>query len=1054
MKNRFLNILLLICLAGTMFFLVSPQNTVHATTTPAPGIVSTYGTEFTVDGYPFYYAGCNSYDLFTLTPAQIDNRMANMASDGVKVVRTWGFNHQTWCGFEPSKGVFNEAEFETFDYIMQSAKNNGIRVIITLENYWDDYGGIDAVLGWEGLPGGTGPTKAVFYTNPNCQADYEAYVQHFVTRTNVYTGVAYKDDPTVFAWELMNEPRYEDMGEDTTGITLRAWVDEMAGYIKSMDPKHMVSCGLEGQGTIYGYGGNSGNPFVYIQQSPYIDFCTAHPYPDESWANLSTTQAAALIDAWISDATTKVGKPFVMEEYNTNNNQEAYWTAMLTEIENQNGAGDNFWNYNDTVTSPFDELHGYPILSDVFIPHSNRMAAKNTTLLYAPLAFNQDSPANGATGVLTRAPFSWDPAVGAATYNIVISANSNYSNPIINTTGLTGTQYVPTVDLGFNTKYYWEVTAVNALGSTIASNAGISFTTCTAPTVAPGAFSQTFPVANAVGILPQPTFTWTASSQALYYNLVVSTNSNLSSPLITADYLTTPSYTPTTNLALNTTYYWGVTAVNNLGSLAASNSGISFVSVSLPPVETTANVQATFTNSTQSATYQVEVTNTGLETLSQFDVRVYINLAAIYAAGFTTSDVVCDTLYDQSGVVTVTGPIAWDSTNYIYYYDFNWGSYVLNGGSNIQDNIRFRLSGWQSVWNGANDYSAQGLTGTLAITQNIPLYHGNYLMYGLNPGQTATPSPTPVITPTPFPTPSGWVTAGPTSAVTATPTPVITATPTPVVTATPTPVVTATPTPVITATPTPVVTATPTPVVTATPTPTHTATPVVTATPTPTHTATPVITATPTPTHTATPVIIATPTPTHTATPVVTATPTPVVTATPTHTATPVITATPTVGPATPTPGTGTIKVQFYNSNTAATSNTIYTDFQLVNLSSSAITLSNVTMRYFYTCDTSASETFTCDYSTAGTGNVTGTIVSMSPTYATADTYLQIGFTSGAGSIAAGGSVDVQGRIYKSDWSNFTQTNDYSFNSTAATYVDWTYVTGYISGTLQWGTEP
>ena len=77
----------------------------------------------------------------------------------------------------------------------------------------------------------------------------------------------------------------------------------------------------------------------------------------------------------------------------------------------------------------------------------------------------------------------------------------------------------------------------------------------------------------------------------------------------------------------------------------------------------------------------------------------------------------------------------------------------------------------------------------------------------------------------------------------------------------------------------------------------------------------------------------------------------------------------------------------------------------------------------------------------------------MSPTN-TADTYLQIGFASGAGSLAAGASVTVQGRIYKSDWSNFTQTNDYSFNSSATTYVNWTYVTGYVSGALQWGTEP
>ena len=394
-------------------------------------------------------------------------------------------------------------------------------------------------------------------------------------------------------------------------------------------------------------------------------------------------------------------------------------------------------------------------------------------------------------------------------------------------------------------------------------------------------------------------------------------------------------------------------------------------------------------------------------------VRYFVNLTEFYNAGLTASDVSATINYGPNNG-TISQMLPWDPANNIYYVEGSWP----NALNYAKIELQFRIYDYNAtVWDSTNDFSYTGLTSTLATTQYMPIYINGVKVYGLEP-PIAGATPTASVAPgTPTPT-------------------VVPATPTPTV-------VPATPTPTVRpATPTP------TPVVTATPTPVHTATPVVTATPTPAHTATPVVTATPTPAHTATPVVTATPTPVHTATPVVTATPTPV------HTATPSITATPTAGPATPTPVPGTIKVQFYNQNTSATTNELYMDFQLVNTGTSAITLSTVTMRYFYTEDGTETQTFYCDYASVGTGNVSGTFVAMSPTYATADTYLQIGFTSGAGSIAAGGSVQIQTRASKSDWSNYTQTNDYSFNSSATTYVDWTLTTGYINGVLQWGTEP
>lgn len=165
--------------------------------------------------------------------------------------------------------------------------------------------------------------------------------------------------------------------------------------------------------------------------------------------------------------------------------------------------------------------------------------------------------------------------------------------------------------------------------------------------------------------------------------------------------------------------------------------------------------------------------------------------------------------------------------------------------------------------------------------------------------------------------------------------------------------------------------------------------------------------------------------------------------------------ATPTVTPTpTPVPPIGAIKVQFYNQETSAIGNQIYANFKLVNNGTSAITLSNVKIRYYYTIDGVKPQNFWCDYSPVGSQNITGTFVSISPAKIGADTYLEVGFTSGAGNLAAGAGIVIQTRTAKNDWSNYNHTNDYSFNSSATTYVDWTKITGYLSGVLQWGTEP
>ncbi|WP_306193012.1 endo-1,4-beta-xylanase [Streptomyces sp. MK5] len=153
--------------------------------------------------------------------------------------------------------------------------------------------------------------------------------------------------------------------------------------------------------------------------------------------------------------------------------------------------------------------------------------------------------------------------------------------------------------------------------------------------------------------------------------------------------------------------------------------------------------------------------------------------------------------------------------------------------------------------------------------------------------------------------------------------------------------------------------------------------------------------------------------------------------------------------------GTGAFKVQYKNNDTAPGDNQIKPGLQVVNTGTDPLDLSTVTLRYYFTGD-GGPDTYSawCDYAQIGCANVTRKVVAMSTPKAGADHYLEIGFTTGAGTLAAGRSTgDIQTRFNKSDWSNFDESDDYS-RATNTAYADTTKVTAYVNGTLAVGTEP
>ncbi len=158
--------------------------------------------------------------------------------------------------------------------------------------------------------------------------------------------------------------------------------------------------------------------------------------------------------------------------------------------------------------------------------------------------------------------------------------------------------------------------------------------------------------------------------------------------------------------------------------------------------------------------------------------------------------------------------------------------------------------------------------------------------------------------------------------------------------------------------------------------------------------------------------------------------------------------------------GSGVVSVQFNNGGSSTSSNSIYARFKVTNTSSSPINLADLKLKYYYTQDEQKDTTFFCDHAgymngssyVDATSKVTGKFVTVSPAVTNADHYLEVGLTSDAGTLPVGGSIEIQTRFARTDWTNFDQSNDLSYTS-ASSYMDWQKIGAFVGGTLAYGLD-
>ncbi|KAL8188622.1 hypothetical protein R6Q57_029783 [Mikania cordata] len=308
---------------------------------PKLSFVERNGTNFVVDGKVFYVNGWNSYwfmdhAVFDYSRPRIREMLQAGAKMGLTVCRTWAFNDGDYNALQIAPGQFDERVFKALDYVIAEARQVGIRLLFSLVNNLQAYGGKTQYVKWawdEGV--GLSASNDSFFFDPSIRLYFKNYVKTILTRKNTITGVVYRDDPTIFGWELINEPRCIT---DASGDTLQDWIEEMSSFIKSIDRKHMLTIGLEGF-----YGPNSpkkdtvnpefwaadlGADFIRNSAPATVDFASVHIYPDHWFKKKSLEGKLMFVSKWmrshIEDGDQVLKKPVMFTEFGLSDQNKGF----------------------------------------------------------------------------------------------------------------------------------------------------------------------------------------------------------------------------------------------------------------------------------------------------------------------------------------------------------------------------------------------------------------------------------------------------------------------------------------------------------------------------------------------------------------------------------------------------------------------------------------------------------------------------------------------------------------------------------------------------------
>jgi mannan endo-1,4-beta-mannosidase len=237
--------------------------------------------------------------------------------------------------------------FEKVDFLISEAHKRNLRLIISFLDFWAYTGGAQQIRAWYGGQ----DQYQFFFEDVRTRADYRKWVLYVVSHVNPLTHLAYRDDPTILGWDLMNEPVAQPKAVRDD------WLTEMATYVKSVDPNHLVSSGMANVA--------GGLADITI---PSIDFVSWHGYP--RFYNLSVQQLGLLIKTFCALGA-KYNKPVLLEEFGyprSKGNQSVIYRDWLETIRQDYAcAGWIVWrlvSLQDNGQYPIDNFDQFDVHND------------------------------------------------------------------------------------------------------------------------------------------------------------------------------------------------------------------------------------------------------------------------------------------------------------------------------------------------------------------------------------------------------------------------------------------------------------------------------------------------------------------------------------------------------------------------------------------------------------------------------------------------------------------------------------------------------------------